>query len=83
MQLRRPLSEGDTVSPGTLDTPVLVHRGQNVTLVADSGSLKVSVSGVALEDGSAGEVINVRNLSSKRQGQAVVRSEKSVEVLLN
>ena len=83
MQLRRPLSAGETLSPGALGAPILVRRGQNVTLVADSGALKVRVNGVAMEDGSAGQVINVQNLSSKRQVQAVVRSEKSVEVLLN
>ena len=83
MALRRPLSQGDTLSPGVLDAPVLVQRGQNVTLVVKSGGLNVSVNGVAMEAGGAGDVINVQNLSSKRQVQAVVRSEKSVEVLLN
>ena len=83
MQLRRPLSAGQALAPGALGAPILVRRGQNVTLVADAGALKVRVNGIAMEDGSAGEVINVQNLSSKRKVQAVVRSEKSVEVLLN
>lgn len=81
-RLRRPLAAGDAVSPGHLEMPALVKRGQQVTLVARNGGLNIRQSGVAQEDGVRGQVIGVRNDSSGREVEAIVRSARSVEVLL-
>lgn len=81
-RLRRPLLAGDAVSPGDLEMPALVKRGQKVTLVAQSAGLKIRQAGIAREDGIRGQVIAVRNESSGREIEAIVRSAKSVEVLL-
>ncbi len=81
-RLRRPLAAGEPVTPGNLETPPLVRRGQRVTLEARSSGLTVRMAGMALGEGIRGQVIGVKNLSSGRAVQAIVRSAQSVEVLL-
>lgn len=81
-RLRRPLAAGEAVSPGHLETPPIVKRGQQVVLQARSGGLHIQMAGVAREDGVRGQVIGVLNASSGREVEGIVRSAKSVEVLL-
>lgn len=81
-RLRRPLAAGDVLTPANLETPALIQRGQRVTLEARSGGLTVRMAGVAKTEGIRGQIIEVENLGSGRDVQAIVRSAKSVEVLL-
>ncbi len=79
-RLRRPLAEGEVLTPALLDAPVLVRRGQQVTLKAASGPLTVSMTGIASKDGVLGETIPVQNPRSGRAVDAVVRAAGLVEV---
>jgi len=81
-RLRRNIEAGTPVTAGLLDAPILVRRGQQVTLEATQGGLNVRMAGVARTDGSLGQIIEVENGGSGRIVQAVVRSQRSVEVLL-
>lgn len=81
-RLRRSLESGAPVSAGLLDAPLIVRRGQQVTLEALAGNFAVRVAGVARSDGALGQLIEVENGSSGKTVQAVVRSERTVEVLL-
>ncbi len=81
-RLRRPLAAGEEVAPGALEMAPLIKRGQQVTLQARAGGLNISMAGIAREDGARGQVIAVLNESSGREIEAIVRSAKSVEVLL-
>jgi len=82
-RLKRPLSEGDVITPGVLVAPPLIEQGQRVTLQASSGGLMVQMAGVALEDGLMGDIIAVENRESGRKVEGVIRSGKTVEVLLH
>lgn len=81
-RLRRSLEAGTPLSAALLDAPLIVKRGQQVTLEALAGNFAVRVSGVAKADGALGQLIEVENGSSGKTVQAVVRSERTVEVLL-
>lgn len=81
-RLRRPLDEGQAITTALIAAPVLVRRGQQVSVEAQAGSLLVRMAGVALKDGALGDIIEVESASSGRTVEAVVRSAKSVEVLL-
>jgi len=81
-RLRRPVDEGQTITTGLITAPTLVRRGQQVSIEASTGSLQVRMAGTALKDGALGDIIEVESASSGRTVEAVVRSEKSVEVLL-
>ncbi len=72
MELRRAVRAGDILSPATVAPASLVERGQELWLVAQSGTVKVSMKGEALENGAAGERIKVRNLSSQRVLEAEI-----------
>jgi flagella basal body P-ring formation protein FlgA len=80
--LRRNLPAGAVLSPALLESPVLVKRGQPVTLEAKAGAITVQMTGVAQADGALGQTIPVRNDSSRKVLQAVVRNEKSVQIIL-
>ncbi|MEE4186571.1 MAG: flagellar basal body P-ring formation chaperone FlgA [Gammaproteobacteria bacterium] len=82
-RLKRSLSEGDMITPDAIVAPPLIAKGQRVMLEARSGGLLVQMAGVALQPGMAGEIIRVENAESGRQVEGVVRSAKTVEVLLN
>ncbi|MFQ5635108.1 MAG: flagellar basal body P-ring formation chaperone FlgA, partial [Gammaproteobacteria bacterium] len=79
---RRDVRAGKPVTPGMLETPALVKRGQQVTLEARSGGMVVRMAGVAKADGIKGEVIAVENSNSQRVVHAVVRTSRTAEVLL-
>lgn len=81
-RLRRAMAPGEVLTPNNLKTPPLIKRGQQVTLEARGRGLTVRMAGVAGADGVRGEVISVKNLRSGEEVQGIVRSAKSVEILL-
>lgn len=81
-RLRRPADDGQALTAGLLTAPTLVRRGQEVQVEAQAGGLQVRMAGVARGDGALGDIIDVESGTSGRVVQAVVRSAKSVEVLL-
>jgi flagella basal body P-ring formation protein FlgA len=81
-RLRRSVAAGQVIQPGMLKVDPVIRRGQRVTLVAASGPIRVKMAGLALADGAPGQRISVRNLSSDREIEGVVRSAQQVEVLL-
>lgn len=58
----------------------LVRKGQEVDVLAVDGALSISMKGLALQSGSVGDTILVRNTTSKRDIRAQVVSEGRVEV---
>jgi len=78
--LTRPVSAGQPVSTAFLTGNRLVRRGQNVTLVAESGSIAVRMAGTAMMDGGEGDRIKVKNATSKRIVEGVVRDGGIVEI---
>jgi flagella basal body P-ring formation protein FlgA len=65
---RRMLRAGEVLRAGQLAAPVLVKRGDQVVMVARQQQIEVSTSGEALDAGSRGAIVRVRNGAS---GQVV------------
>lgn len=63
------------------DQPTLVKKGDSVLITASSGSITVKMNGIALENGSKGKQIRVKNTSSERIIYAKVVTNS--EVLVN
>jgi flagella basal body P-ring formation protein FlgA len=78
--VRRPLPAGTTLSVDMFTPDLIVHRGQEVTLVSSGGAVEVRASGKAMIDGAAGARIQVQNLSSMRVVEGVVESADLVRV---
>jgi flagella basal body P-ring formation protein FlgA len=74
---------GKPLTPSILESPTLIRRGQIVNLEARSGGLTVKMTGIAKSEGILGQIIDVENKATSRRVQAIVRSRKSAEVLLN
>lgn len=80
MVLLRPLAPGNTLSESALKPRQLVRRGERVTIVAELSGLVVRSAGTALMNGAYGQVIQVRNLRSKRVVDAVVSAPGIVKI---
>jgi flagella basal body P-ring formation protein FlgA len=77
---RRALAAGTSLAADMFNADVLVHRGQDITLIASSGSFEVRASGRALADAPAGARLRVQNLSSMKVVEGNVESSDVVRV---
>lgn len=81
-RLLRNTSGGQPVVSGWIRRAPAVRRGQPVTILAQSAAVSIRAEGVATADGQIAERVRVRNRSSGREIDAVVRATDLVEVRL-
>lgn len=81
-RLKRPMPTGSILTPAQIEAPAVIRRGQIVTIVANSQSIGIKMSGKALANGAIGQIIDIENVSSGRRVQGIVRSARAVEILL-
>jgi flagella basal body P-ring formation protein FlgA len=81
-RLAHPIASGDPLTADTLALANLIHRGQQVVLIARAGGFEVRTAAVALSDGHGGERIKVQNQSTQRVVEGIVRSANEVETPL-
>ncbi len=74
------ISAGETLRRTMIDIPPLVAQGKKIKLLYRRGMLSASASAVALDNGTLGESVRVRNDNSKKVLQAIVLNENEVEV---
>lgn len=72
---KRRLRAGQLIAPNLLAAPLLIRRGQQVTIIASQDGISASATGEALANGREGEVIRVRNLGSQKVIEAQVVEE--------
>ncbi len=80
MEVRRSVRAGIVLDRSVVKPPILVNRGERVSITASSGVVQVSMDGKALDSGARGELIEVVNLSSKQKLEAVVVAPGVVRV---
>ena len=81
MQIRQSAPPGTVLFDRSLSRPVLVRHGETIRIAARIGEIEVSASGVAMSQGTAGDLIRVQNLTTKRILTGRVQADKSVLVL--
>jgi flagella basal body P-ring formation protein FlgA len=81
-RLLRGVSAGAVIGTGTVAIEPSVERGQTVTLLARLDGINVRMQGVALASGRVDDRIKIRNLSSGRAVEGIVRSAALVEIPL-
>jgi flagella basal body P-ring formation protein FlgA len=64
-----------------VETRPLIEEGEVVEVIASEGAMRITMRGVALENGRAGELISVRNLQSRKEIQGIVSHENTVLVI--
>lgn len=77
---KKSLYEGDIFTNRGLKAPLLVHNGEEVTIIASVGNIQVRSKGKAMKDAAKGEKVKVRNIRSKRLIEAVVLRPGTVGV---
>ncbi len=75
------IARGQVISPDDLTERYLVRRLQIVRIVARVSAVEVYAKGQALDNGKKGDIIRVKNLSSKRIINARVIGEGLVEAI--
>jgi flagella basal body P-ring formation protein FlgA len=63
---KRSLKAGTAVNPSMINLPIIVERGQRITLRVQHPGLAVNMKGIALKKGRKGDSIKVKNSSSNR-----------------
>ncbi|MES2605275.1 MAG: flagellar basal body P-ring formation chaperone FlgA [Pseudomonadota bacterium] len=79
-ELTRAVPANALVTPNLLREPQLVNKGQTVTIIADGENFAVKMAGTALQNGAAGQRINVKNTTSGRTVQATIVDAGTVRV---
>lgn len=72
---KRRVRAGQLIAPNLLTAPLLIRRGQQVTIIASQDGISASATGEALANGREGEVIRVLNLGSQKVIEAQVVEE--------
>ncbi|WP_427209359.1 flagellar basal body P-ring formation chaperone FlgA [Yersinia enterocolitica] len=81
LTVKRRIRGLQVVIPSQLEQPVLVTRGQQVLMIAEQDGIEARMLGEALKNGRKGELIKVKNLSSKRTVTAIVDDMATVRML--
>lgn len=79
-QLKYPVSMGTVIKPNSLQAQKVIQRGEQIMLVAMAGQMEVRMSGTALDDGTLGQRVKVKNSTSKRIVEGVVDAPGIVKV---
>lgn len=76
-----PIEAGAVLNKRNIHTVALIHRNQEITLVARSNTVEVTMMGIAKSDGGLNETIEAYNPSSKKTLSAIVIGTDKAEVL--
>ncbi|MGY6277669.1 flagellar basal body P-ring formation chaperone FlgA [Methylomonas sp. MgM2] len=79
-QATRAIAAGTVLNRLHYTEPTLVKRGEQVSIQSGKPGFLISATGIAMMDGSKGQQISVKNISSKRVIQATVAGHGLVTV---
>ena len=79
MQVRRMLSPGRPVHHQSVTQPIIVERGDKVTIELQYGALQLTAAGKAITDAHLGQELRVVNLSSNKTITAIAKGDGLVE----
>ncbi len=79
-QAARAIEVNEILTQKSIDQPTVVRRGSPVTLVYETGSLRVEAPGLAEEGGKLGEFIQVKNPSSGKLLRGVVLDGRTIRI---
>jgi len=65
-QVKRHVQAGRILRPSQLINPIVIKRGEIISLQSNSSGFTISMKGTAMSNGAIGDRIRVKNSSSKR-----------------
>lgn len=82
LQTRRSIRPGQILGTQHVTRPDVVSRGQRVIILAETGTVAIRMRGEALESGTPGDYIRVKNSSSGRVVEGEIQPSGAVRVPL-
>jgi flagella basal body P-ring formation protein FlgA len=79
--VRRPLREGQILTPSMIEAPTLVRRGETVTVIALAGGIRIETVARAKQAGTEGELIYVETLDTREPFAAQVSGAGEVQII--
>lgn len=79
-QVKRSIGIGQPIYNSDLEPLAVVHKGDIIKLIYNKGAIHLTINAEALEDGTPGAFIQVRNLQSKKIVYATVINSNTVEI---
>lgn len=80
-QLTRSIKKDDILTGSILSQPPLVKKGEVITLVAQTGNLRIITTGISKEDGLKNDWVKVENIRSGKLVRGMVTKRSTVEVI--
>lgn len=80
MKAKRTIEPNTPMRTAFVEAPPLVKRGDLVTIVAESDTLKITTQGVVTESGRRGDLVRVINAASRQEVYAKVVDGRTVAV---
>ena len=78
MQARRTLSAGQPFRADDVRRPIVITKGQTVTMEFDAPGVQLTAMGRAMSEGGVGDTVTVQNPASYRMVSAVVTAPGTV-----
>lgn len=78
----RPLRAGQTIVERDIKRPLVVRRGELVTVVIRSGAVEAKDMGTAKADGKVGELVSVTLKSSGRELTGRINANAQIEIVI-
>jgi flagella basal body P-ring formation protein FlgA len=75
---KRSIRPGEPIRPSDVQTPIVIRRGELVTVVFQTATLLLTAQAKALEDGTQGQAIRVSNTRSGKTLDATVNGPGTV-----
>jgi flagella basal body P-ring formation protein FlgA len=72
MEARRVLRAGEVISSADIRHPIVVNKGQTITMTFDAPGVELTAMGRAMSEGGIGDTVTVQNPASFRMVNAIV-----------
>ena len=82
MEARQAIQAGEIVLSDKVQAPLLVKRGDIVTVVSQSGGIRVRTTARARQDGAKGELVQVESLETRQPYDARVTGHREAAVFV-
>ncbi len=80
METAKDLNSGELFRSSKIEQPAAVVPGDRVTMVYRKGLLEATAKGIAIDSGSIGQTVRIKNESSKRIVSGTIKEQGLVEV---
>jgi flagella basal body P-ring formation protein FlgA len=79
-QTTKVVAEGKILAPDVLQSPLMVRRGDVVTVYARSAGIRIHTTARAKDDGATGDLVSVETMTDRKQFTARVSGPRELEV---